>query len=141
MEFIYLILIMMAGAICMAYWLKLIGPQKNASPLIKDEPDIDETIEAYFSSLRKVPPVRTATRKRFIGFRAGAGTYCIEDRTSGQWYTAGTDWELVTELIGLLNAATNPILSQPEPNVIVVNWNDHMEGDEHIWINTFNLNK
>lgn len=141
MEFIYLTLIMMAGAIGMAYWLKLLGPQKTASPLITDEPDIDKTIEAYFASLRKVPPNRTATRKRFIRFRAGAGTYCIEDTTSGKWYSAGANHELAEELVRLLNEAKNPIVTQPEPNVIVVNWNDHVEGDEHIWIDTFNFNK
>jgi len=140
MEFAYLILIMAAGAVGMAFWLKVIGPQKTAAPLIKEEPEIEEAIEAYFSSLRKVPPVRTATRKRFR-LRQGSVGFYVVDTSFGNWYTAGADPELVKELIDLLNAASNPILSQPERNVIVVNRNDHTECDEQIWIDTFNFNK
>lgn len=140
MEFIYLILIMAAGAVGMAFWLKVIGPQKTASqPLIKDDPEVDETIEAYFASLHKSPPGRTATRKRFK--LRGRFVYCIEDTTTLRWYSAGVDRELAEELVQLLNEAKNPIVTQPELNVIVVNWNDHVEGDEHIWIDTFNFNK
>lgn len=150
MEFIYLILIMAAGAVGMAFWLKVIGPQKNASqPLIKDDPEVDETIEAYFASLHKSPPGITATRKRFKLGASNSGYY-IRDTTHRNfcshilcrcWYTAGANRELAEELIQLLNEAKNPIVTQPEPNVIVVNWNEHTEGDEQIWIDTFNFNK